>query len=97
VGTMSKSFHAGKACENGLLAALLAQNSFTANESAIENAKGFAATASGECDAAAALAEPPLGWHILSNLFKIRRVLLHDTFNAGRHPRAAGEPGADQR
>jgi 2-methylcitrate dehydratase PrpD len=70
VGTMSKSFHAGKACENGLLAALLAQNDFTANESAIECAKGFAATASGECDAAAALADPPMGWHILSNLFK---------------------------
>jgi 2-methylcitrate dehydratase PrpD len=70
VGTMSKSFHAGKACENGLLAALLAQNGFTANESAIESAKGFAATASGACDTAAALAEPPLGWHILSNLFK---------------------------
>jgi 2-methylcitrate dehydratase PrpD len=70
VGTMSKSFHAGKACENGLLAALLAQNGFTANESAVECAKGFAATASGECNAAAALAEPPLGWHIVSNLFK---------------------------
>jgi 2-methylcitrate dehydratase PrpD len=70
VGTMSKSFHAGKACENGLLAALLAQNGFTADESAIESAKGFAATASGACDSAAALAEPQLGWHILSNLFK---------------------------
>jgi 2-methylcitrate dehydratase PrpD len=70
VGTMSKSLHAGKACENGLMAALLAQNGFTANESAIESAKGFAATASGECDVTAALAEPPLGWHVLSNLFK---------------------------
>jgi 2-methylcitrate dehydratase PrpD len=70
VGTMSKSFHAGKACENGLLAALLAQNGFTANESAIESAKGFAATASGECDLAATLDEPPLGWHLSSNLFK---------------------------
>jgi 2-methylcitrate dehydratase PrpD len=70
VGTMSKPFHVGKACENGLLAALLAQNGFTANESAIESAKGLAATASGVCDSAAALAEPPLGWHILGNLFK---------------------------
>jgi 2-methylcitrate dehydratase PrpD len=70
VGTMSKSFHAGKACENGLLAALLAENGFTANESAIESAKGLAATASGACDSEAALAEPPLGWHISSNLFK---------------------------
>jgi 2-methylcitrate dehydratase PrpD len=70
VGTMAKSFHAGKACENGLLAALLAQNGFTANESAIEIAKGFAATASGACDTAAALAEPPMRWNILNNLFK---------------------------
>jgi 2-methylcitrate dehydratase PrpD len=70
VGTMSKSLHAGKACENGLMAALLAQNGFTANESAIESVKGFAATASGECDVAAALAAPTLGWHVLSNLFK---------------------------
>lgn len=70
VGTMAKSFHAGKACENGLLAALLARNGFTASESAVECAKGFAATTSGECDAAAALGEPPMGWHILNNLFK---------------------------
>jgi 2-methylcitrate dehydratase PrpD len=70
VGTMAKSFHAGKACENGLLAALLAGNGFTATESAVECAKGFAATASSECDAAAALGEPPMGWHILNNLFK---------------------------
>src|SRR6202012_4249202 len=33
VGTMAKSFHAGKACENGLLAAQLAWNGFTATES----------------------------------------------------------------
>ncbi|MFZ0714289.1 MmgE/PrpD family protein [Mycobacterium sp.] len=70
VGTMAKSFHAGKACENGMLAALLARNGFTATESAVECAKGFAATTSGECDAAAALGEPPMGWHILNNLFK---------------------------
>jgi 2-methylcitrate dehydratase PrpD len=70
VGTMAKSFHAGKACENGLLAALLAQNGFTATEAAVECAKGFAATASGECITAAALSEPPMGWHLLDNLFK---------------------------
>ena len=90
VGTMSKSFHAGKACENGLLAALLAQNGFTANESAIEGAKGLAATASGECDAAAALAEPPMGWHILSNLFKFDAscYMTHSTLAGIRELRA---------
>jgi 2-methylcitrate dehydratase PrpD len=98
VGTMSKSFHAGKACENGLLAALLAQNDFTANESAIECAKGFAATASGECDAAAALAEPPMGWHILSNLFKFDAscYMTHSMLAGIRELRTQHAPNTDE-
>jgi 2-methylcitrate dehydratase PrpD len=97
VGTMSKSFHAGKASENGLLAALLAQNGFTANESAIECAKGFAATASGQCDAAVALAEPPRGWHILSNLFKFDAscYMTHSTLAGIRELRAQHELNTD--
>ncbi|HEY2447968.1 MAG TPA: MmgE/PrpD family protein [Mycobacterium sp.] len=98
VGTMSKSFHAGKACENGLLAALLAQNGFTANDSAIESAKGFAATASGECNAAAALAEPPLGWHIVSNLFKFDAscYMTHSTLAGIRELRAQHQLNMDE-
>jgi 2-methylcitrate dehydratase PrpD len=98
VGTMSKSFHAGKACENGLLAALLAQNGFTANESAIEHTKGFAATASGQCDAAAALAEPPMGWHILSNLFKFDAscYMTHSTLAGIRELRTQHELTTDE-
>jgi 2-methylcitrate dehydratase PrpD len=97
VGTMSKSFHAGKACENGLLAALLAQNGFTANKSAIEGAKGFAATASGACDGAAALAEPPLGWHIASNLFKFDAscYMTHSTLAGIRELRAQHQLNVD--
>lgn len=93
VGTMSKSFHAGKACENGLLAALLAQNDFTAHESAIECAKGFAATTSGQCDSAAALSEPPMGWHILNNLFKFDAscYMTHSTLAGIRELRAEHE------
>jgi 2-methylcitrate dehydratase PrpD len=98
VGTMSKSFHAGKACENGLLAALLARNDFTANESAIECAKGFAATASGECDSAAALAEPPMGWYILSNLFKFDAscYMTHSTLAGIRELRTQHDLNADE-
>jgi 2-methylcitrate dehydratase PrpD len=98
VGTMSKSFHAGKACENGLLAALLAQNGFTANESAIEGAKGLASIASGECNAAAALAEPPMGWHILSNLFKFDAscYMTHSTLAGIRELRAQHELNGDE-
>lgn len=97
VGTMSKSFHAGKACENGLMATLLAQNGFTANESAIECAKGFAATASGECDAATALADPPMGWHILSNLFKFDAscYMTHSTLAGIRELRTLPEFTSD--
>jgi 2-methylcitrate dehydratase PrpD len=93
VGTMAKSFHAGKACENGLLAALLAGNGFTATESAVECAKGFAATASGECDTAAALGEPPMGWHILNNLFKFDAscYMTHSTLAGIRELRAQHE------
>jgi 2-methylcitrate dehydratase PrpD len=98
VGTMAKSFHAGKACENGLLAALLAQNGFTAHESAIECAKGFAATASGECNTAAALAEPPMGWHILNNLFKFDAscYMTHSTLAGIRELRAQHELNTDE-
>jgi 2-methylcitrate dehydratase PrpD len=98
VGTMSKSFHAGKACHSGLLAALLARNGFTASGSAIECAKGFAATASGECDSAAALAEPPIGWHILNNLFKFDAscYMTHSTLAGIRELRTQHELTSDE-
>ena len=70
IGTMTKSLHAGRACENGLLAALLASEGFSAAPDAIEAEQGFAALAGGDCDAGAALADPAAGWHLLDNLFK---------------------------
>jgi 2-methylcitrate dehydratase PrpD len=70
LGTMTKSLHAGKACENGLLAAELAARGFTAKDCAIEAEQGFAAVSGGGCDAAAALADPPEGWFLRENLFK---------------------------
>jgi len=41
-GTMCKSFHAGKAAANGVLAALLAQRGFDSTQEIIEGKKGFA-------------------------------------------------------
>jgi 2-methylcitrate dehydratase PrpD len=70
LGTMTKSLHAGKACESGLLAAELAARGFTAHDGAIEAQQGFAAISGGGCDAAAALADPPDGWFLRENLFK---------------------------
>src|SRR5499426_1281848 len=40
-GTMCKSFHAGKAASNGLLAALLAEKGFDSTQEIIEGRKGF--------------------------------------------------------
>jgi 2-methylcitrate dehydratase PrpD len=41
-GTMCKSFHAGKAAANGVLAALLAERGFDSTQEIIEGNKGFA-------------------------------------------------------
>ncbi len=69
-GTMTKSLHAGKACESGLLAAELAARGFTADAAAIEAEHGFAELVGGVDAAGAAAAEPPGGWHLRANLFK---------------------------
>jgi 2-methylcitrate dehydratase PrpD len=69
-GTMAKPLHAGKACENGLLSALLAADGFTAAPDAIEAQQGFAALSCGSCDREAALAAPPSDWYLRDNLFK---------------------------
>jgi 2-methylcitrate dehydratase PrpD len=40
-GTMTKPLHVGHAARNGVMAALLAQNGFTANHAALEEKQGF--------------------------------------------------------
>ena len=50
-GTMTKPFHAGKAAENGVVAALLAKKGFSANESIFEGPLGFCATLGGSEEA----------------------------------------------
>jgi 2-methylcitrate dehydratase PrpD len=49
-GTMTKSFHPGRAAQNGLTAALLAQQDFTSGDTAIEGAAGWAHVLSTSCD-----------------------------------------------
>ena len=49
-GTMTKSFHPGRAAQNGLTAALLASKNFTSAEAAIEGKSGWAHVLSTECD-----------------------------------------------
>jgi len=69
-GTMCKPFHAGKASQNGLLAARLAARGFSSRTDLVECVQGFAATHGPDFAPQAALAAPSRGFHLLANLFK---------------------------
>ncbi len=49
-GSMCKSFHPGRAAQNGLLSALLAEQNFTSSDRVIEAPRGFAHVMSAERD-----------------------------------------------
>ena len=69
-GTMCKPFHAGKAAQNGLLAARLAQRGFSSRADIVECVQGFALTHGPDFVPETALATPKAGFHLLANLFK---------------------------
>jgi 2-methylcitrate dehydratase PrpD len=66
-GSMTKSFHPGRAAQNGLTAALLAHKSYTASEHALEARSGWLNVVSTAHDARA-ITDP--GWEILNNSYK---------------------------
>ena len=66
-GSMTKSFHPGRAAQNGLTAALLAHKGYTASERALEAKRGWLHVLSPSCDYAALT---DAGWEILNNSYK---------------------------
>lgn len=66
-GSMTKSFHPGRAAQNGLTAALLAHKGFTASEEGLEAKRGWLHVLSSACDYAAIT---DAGWEILNNSYK---------------------------
>lgn len=86
-GTFGKPFHAGKAAENGLLAALLAANGMTCRIDALESAQGFAFTHSPAFTPEAGIATPSNGFHIRDALFKFHASCF-DTHAAIENARA---------
>ncbi|MFC2039261.1 MmgE/PrpD family protein [Chloroflexota bacterium] len=60
-GSMTKSLHAGSAARNGIVAALLAEKGFTADEAIIENPMGFCKLFSGGAEHDATQATRRLG------------------------------------
>jgi len=69
-GTMTKAFIHGRAAQNGLLAALLAQQGFTAAETSLEGPHGFANVLAPERDLAALTAGLGTTYEITSNSYK---------------------------
>jgi len=96
-GTMCKPFHAGKAAQNGLLAARLAARGFSSRPDLIECAQGFAATHSPDFVPEKALAEPKRGFHIFNNLFKYHAAcyMTHAPIECGRQLREQGVAPAE--
>ena len=85
-GTMCKPFHAGKASQNGLLAARLAARGFSSRPDLVECEQGFALTHGPDFRPEKALADPPNGFYILANLFKYHAAcyMTHAPIECGR-------------
>jgi 2-methylcitrate dehydratase PrpD len=69
-GTMCKPFHPGRAAQNGLLAAHLAQQSFTSSERGIEAPRGFAHVLSTKFDPDEITQQLGETWEISLNTYK---------------------------
>jgi 2-methylcitrate dehydratase PrpD len=69
-GTMTKAFIHGRAAQNGFLAALLAQQGFTAAESSLEGPHGFVHVLAPERDLAALTVGLGTAYEILANSYK---------------------------
>jgi 2-methylcitrate dehydratase PrpD len=83
-GTMGKSFHAGKAASNGVLAALLAERGFDSTQEIIEGKKGFSRIYSDVAEPDQLVAGLGNGWLIESNGHKPYAcgVVLHPLIDA---------------
>ena len=83
-GTMCKSFHAGKAAANGVLAALLAERGFDSTQEIIEGEKGFCRIYSDVADPEQLTAGLGQGWVIETNGHKPYAcgVVLHPLIDA---------------
>jgi 2-methylcitrate dehydratase PrpD len=90
-GTMTKSFHPGRAAQNGLTAALLAKEGFTSSEVGLEGRTGWAHVLSTSCDYAQITRGLGDHYEILLNTYKpfACGVVLHPIIDACLQLRAA--------
>jgi 2-methylcitrate dehydratase PrpD len=69
-GSMAKSFHPGRAAQNGYSAALLARAGFTAGEHGLEGPRGFAAVQAAKYDLSKITAGLDRDWELRANTYK---------------------------
>jgi 2-methylcitrate dehydratase PrpD len=69
-GSMAKSFHPGRAAQNGYSAALLARAGFTAGEHGLEGPRGFAAVQAAAYDLSRITAGLDVDYELRSNTYK---------------------------
>jgi len=69
-GTMTKSFHPGRAAQNGTFAALLAEANFDSSEQGIEAPRGFASVMSDKQDYSEILEQLGSRWESALNSYK---------------------------
>jgi 2-methylcitrate dehydratase PrpD len=68
-GSMTKSFHPGRAAQNGLTAALLARAGYTASPRSLEAPRGWLNVLNAASESAA-ITDPDPPWEILNNSYK---------------------------
>jgi len=93
-GTMAKCFIHGRAAQNGMLGALLAQRGFTAAASALEGVHGFAHVLAAKRDMDAITAGLGTDWELLQNSYKPYAcgVVAHPVIDACLRLRQAHRP-----
>jgi 2-methylcitrate dehydratase PrpD len=82
-GSMTKSFHVGRAAENGLLAALLARRHFTSSERALEGRDGYLEAAASHPDVEQLVKNLGGSWEITANTYKPYAcgIVIHPTID----------------
>ncbi|MEZ5855042.1 MAG: MmgE/PrpD family protein [Hyphomicrobiaceae bacterium] len=96
-GTMTKPLHAGKAAQNGLIAARIAARGFTARPDAIEAPQGFATTQAPGFKPEAVRPDPKAPMAVEQNLFKYHAAcyLTHSPIEAIRELKRQHNIGPD--
>ena len=99
-GSMTKPFHAGHAARNGVFAALLAREGFTASEAALDGTQGYAAAFSQTKLGHGVFEALGRDWQILASGIAVKPypscALTHSAIDALLALRAEHRLGADQ-